>query len=197
LLVVLIAAGGAYWAYNSNKPVAETKNPTVYIWDIQDSDINRVQIDLPRVNKSQSYVKIPDGDQFPWHFDDAQQTPVDSERWGGGIPLILSGPSANRVIAQAATQEQLAEYGLLEPSMVITLGLADESTMVIEVGNNTPNGENFYVRAPNTDGVAIVDYTWYYVISRLVTEPPYITPTATPTPAATGSATTTASTAIH
>jgi hypothetical protein len=57
--------------------------------------------------------------------------------------------------------------------MIITLTLADESTVIINVGDNTPNGINYYVQAPNTNSVATVDYTWYNVLSGLVTDPPY------------------------
>ncbi|GAG36527.1 unnamed protein product, partial [marine sediment metagenome] len=36
----------------------------------------------------------------------------------------------------------------------------------------------FYVQAPGSNDVALVDYTWYEVLERLVKEPPYA-PTST------------------
>ena len=82
-------------------------------------------MELPSENLSQSFIKIPQGDQFPWFFDDPQQSDVDMARWGGGIPLLLSGPSVARIIAENATEEQMARFGLTEPSIKITLTLED------------------------------------------------------------------------
>lgn len=45
--------------------------------------------------------------------------------------------------------------------------------MKIDVGDSTPNGNNFYVRLSSTRVVVTIDYTWYYVLERLVTDPPY------------------------
>ena len=43
---------------------------------------------------------------------------VDNQRWGGGIPLLLSGPGANRLILQNATDAQLADYGFNTPNLL-------------------------------------------------------------------------------
>jgi hypothetical protein len=125
---------------------------------------------------SEAFVKISRGDEFPWYFDDAQRSPVNSIRWGGGIPLILSGPGADRVIAEDATEEKLAEFGLTQPQMELVLTLTDGHIMEIKVGDKAPDGNNYYVQAPNTNDVALVDYSWYDVLERLVKEPPYVTP---------------------
>jgi hypothetical protein len=46
--------------------------------------------------------------------------------------------------------------------------------MEIFVGDATPNKAFYYVQAPSTNDVALVDYTWYDVLAALVTNPPYI-----------------------
>jgi len=148
--------------------------PRVYLWDIDDNDLQHIVISLPHGGRSQAFIKISEGDQFPWYFDDAQKSPVDPIRWGGGIPLLLSGPGADRVIIKDATEEELATYGLTEPSMVITLTLFNGTVLKIDVGDSTPDGNNYYVRPPDTNGVATVDYTWYEVLANLVINPPYI-----------------------
>lgn len=172
LIVILAVLGGVYFIVSRPEP-GEPPEPTVYIWDIDMDDIQHIIISLPHEGLSQAFIKISGGDQFPWFFDDEQRSPVNQERWGGGIPLLLSGPGADRVITENATDEQLAMFGLAEPSMIITLTLADESTMIINVGDRTPNGINYYVRAPNSRAVALVDYYWYNVLSSLVLDPPY------------------------
>ncbi len=150
----------------------------MFVWDIDMEEIQHIEIRLPREDKSQAFVKIKEEDKFPWYFDDPQRSEVDKERWGGGIPLLLSGPGADRVIAWKATPEKLAEFGLAQPQMEITLTLENGRIMNIKVGDKTPNGNNFYVQAPGTNDVATVDYTWYEVLEKLVKEPPYAPPSA-------------------
>ncbi len=183
LVIILAMLGGVFYIYGRAKP-APGPEPTEYVWLIEMEDIQHISIEMPRQTevKSQSWIKISEGDKFPWFFDDPQRSPVDTNRWGGGIPLLLSGPSANRVIDQAATVDSLTRYGILPtPQILITLLLTDNKTMVIEVGDKTPNTNNFYVKAPGTNQVATVDSSWFDVMARLLTEPPYAKPTPTPT----------------
>ncbi len=172
LLAILAVLGGVYVVVSQPEP-GEPPEPTVYVWDVDMDEIEHIVISLPRQGLSQAFIKMPQGDQFPWFFDDEQKSPVDQERWGGGIPLILSGPAADRIIKEDATDEELARYGLDQPSMQITLTLSNGDTLEIDVGDSTPNGINYYVRAPNSNAVATVDYTWYGVLSNLVLDPPY------------------------
>ena len=184
LLVILVALVGVYYVVARPKPgpPAPAKD---YVWLIEQEDIDRVTLTLPREapSLSQSFVRIKQDDKFPWFFDDPQRSPVDAARWGGGIPLLLSGPGADRVIAQSATPEQLDVFGFTKPSMDILLELSDNRTIHIEVGDRTPDGSNFYVKAPSTTAVATVDYTWYSVLEKIIREPPYAKPaTTTPKP---------------
>lgn len=191
LLAVLLVLGGVY--YFVGRPAQPKSGPAkVYVWNIQDSDLTHIVISLPREGKSEAFVKISNGDQFPWFFDDAQQSAVDTARWGGGIPLILSGPGADRIITESATDEQLHIYGLDNPKMEITLTLTSKEVMKIDVGNNTPNGNNYYVKAPDSNAVATVDSGWYTVLENLVNQPPYVNAVTTSTTAI--STTTTTST---
>ncbi|GAG02483.1 unnamed protein product [marine sediment metagenome] len=140
-------------------------------------ELQHIEIRLPRENDSQAFIKEADR---TWHFDNPQRCEVDMKRWGGGIPLLLSGPGAERVIAENATQEKLAEFGLTQPQMELILTLENESIINIAVGDSTPDGHAFYVQAPNSNDIALVDYTWYEVLERLVKEPPYPPPGQVP-----------------
>lgn len=174
LLVILAVLGGAYYAISrpGPEPPVEVQQ---YVWDIDMEEIDHVTISLPRENPvlTQSFIRIKQGDQFPWFFDDENNSPVDKDRWGGGIPLLLSGPGADRVLTDDATSTQLTNFGIAEPRMVIVLLLTNQQTMTITVGDPTPDGGNFYVKSPTSNAVATVDFTWYYEISGLVTDPPY------------------------
>ncbi len=174
LLVILLALGGYFYLTNSPQPAPEPE-PKLYVWSIDTEEIQRVEIELPPEGKGQAFIKEKDRS---WHFDDPQRSSVNMTRWGGGIPLLLSGPGASRIIAENVTQEKLAEFGLTHPQMKITLTLEDGNILNITVGDRTPDGNNFYVQAPDTNAVATVDYSWYEVLERLVKEPPYLSPSA-------------------
>lgn len=169
--ILALLAGVYYWV---SRPEPEpSPEPKHFVWSIEMNDINHITLNLTREGLSQSFIKIPQEHEFSWFFDDHQRSPVDSVRWGGGIPLLLSGPGADRIISENATQEKLVEFGLLQPNLEITLTLTDDTTLNIAVGDNTPDGSNYYVRAPGSNAVATVDSSWYDVLERLVTEPPY------------------------
>ena len=180
LLVIFAVLAGAFYVVSKDRP-GPPPEPKEYVWLIEQEDIDHIKLELPRETPplSQSFIKIPQEDKFPWFFDDAGRSPVDTVRWGGGIPLLLSGPGADRIINQDATEDQLRVYGLLDPTLVVTLTLKDGRIMRITWGYRTPDGSNDYARAPNTNAVATVDYTWFDVISNLVTDPPYASPPTT------------------
>jgi hypothetical protein len=181
LLVILAALTGTFYLVSRPRP-GPAPDPKEYVWLIEQEDIEHITLTLPRENPplSQKFIKISQEDKFPWFFDDPQRTPVDTQRWGGGIPLLLSGPGADRVINDNAPEDRLQAYGLLNPSLVVDLRLKDGRTITVTWGDRTPDGGNDYARAPNSNAVATVDRTWLDVISGLVKNPPFATTTTTP-----------------
>ena len=177
LLVILLALGG-YFYFTSRPEPPPPPETRLFVWLVEIEDIKHIEIELPREGKRQAFIKVKESDKFPWYFDDPQRSAVDTKRWGGGIPLLLSGPGANRIIAENATAEKLTEFGIIQPRMKITLTLENGEILKITVGDSTPDGINFYVQAPDSNDVALVDFTWYGVLERLVKEPPYVLPAA-------------------
>ena len=170
LAVILAALAGAYY-YVSRPEPAPPPEPKLYVWMFEMEELTRIEIALPRDDgQSEAFVK---GKDRYWYFDTPENTQVNIKRWGGGIPLLLSGPGAERQIAENATEEKLAEFGLADPRMVVTLTLEDGEIMEIIVGDATPDRTAFYVQVPGSNDVAIVDISWYQVVERLVKEPPY------------------------
>ena len=162
-----------YFYFSKTPELPPKVEPRVFLWNFEMGELQHIVIRLPREDKSEAFIKIREGDKFPWYFDDPQRSEVDVARWGGGIELLLTGPGAERVIARNATEEKLAEFGLTQPQMEITLTLEDGDILNITVGDRTPDGDAFYVQGPHSNDVALVDYTWYGVLERLVKDPPY------------------------
>jgi len=172
-LVVILAALALYFFVLKPPPTSDDEpepDPTIFIWSVDMNELQHMAISLPKEDMSESFVKHEDK---YWYFDDPPGPKVDMDRWGGGIPLLLSGPGANRLIAEEATEEQLAVFGFTQPSMEIVLTMENENTLNIKIGDSAPDGISYYVKLVGSNDIYTVDYTWYDVLERLVLEPPY------------------------
>ncbi len=178
LLVILIGLGVYFFVFNTTELPPEKDEPRIFLWNVRMDEIGHIEVSLPREDRSEAFIKISRENTFPWYFDDPQRSEVDSARWGGGIPLLLSGPGVDRVISRDTTEEKLTEFGLIEPLMELTITMENGDVINIKVGDKTPDDINYYVQAPGSNDVALVDYTWYEVLERLVKEPPYAPPSA-------------------
>jgi len=126
-------------------------------------------------NDEELEIEAEKDDRY-FYFDYPEGPRVDMNRWGGGIPLLLSGPGADRRIAKDATEKKLDEFGFTEPQMEIALTLENGDVINIAVGDSTPDGSTYYVKLVNSNNVYTVDSTWYGVFEDLVLNPPYPTP---------------------
>ena len=170
-LLAILAALGVYFLFFRPAPPPEARpEPRYFVWYVEIEDLEHMVISLPQQDMSESFVKHED--RF-WYFDNPPGPKVDKNRWGGGIPLLLSGPRANRLIEKDATEERLSVFGFTQPRMEIILTLENEDIVQIEVGDSTPVGDAYYVKLVGSTEIATVDYTWYDVLERLVLEPPY------------------------
>ena len=183
LLALAAAAAGlaAGLFYVSRPQPAPAPEPRPYVWGFDMTELVRMEIALPRAGLRERFRR---GGDLQWYFDDERGQPVRGDRWGGGIALLVSGPGANRRIAEDATDEQLQRFGLTEPQMTLGLTLAGGELVQVIVGDATPDGRSYYVKEAAGRGVYTVDYTWYGVLERLVTDPPYPAPPDPPPPLA-------------
>lgn len=169
MVPVLVVLAVAY--IFASRPEPEPKpEPVPYIWDVEMDELRHMTITLPDRDLSESWLVR---DDKYWYFDEPDGPRVDMNRWGGGIPLLMTGPGADRVITLDASDQQLESYGLSRPRMSVELVLSDGREISIEVGDPTPTGGHYYVSPTGSRQVYSVDHTWYEVLERLVVEPPY------------------------
>jgi hypothetical protein len=169
MAVVLIALGGLYY-FIRPRPQSKPATPSrTFIWHFEMNELQSIEVNLPKLKKSQSWVKHQDRN---FYFNEPGGQMVDMERWGGGIPLLLSGPLAARSIVEQATDSQLRAYGLHEPNMQINLILENGRSLEIDLGDTTPNQKGYYIRRTDSREVFTVDHSWYKVFERLVMDPP-------------------------
>ena len=168
-LVFLLTSG-------RDRPEDGTERPIMWSFDLR--DLQRVEIALPQENLAEAWVRL---DQV-WYFDRPGWPLVDLDRWGGGVPYLLSGPGANRLLTDAAGPDDLEIFGLLAPRMTIHLehggehGEGGPGTVDLVIGDETPDTFSFYIHQPGSRRVYTVDRSWYEIMERLVVEPPYVRP---------------------
>jgi len=173
MVAILITLGAAFYFFSSRPDPTPPAQPRPSVWQVEMDELKTISISLPRAGKTESWVKHEDR---YWYFDEPDGPEVNTKRWGGGIPLLLSGPKANRLIAENDTDERMMVYGLADPQMRIQLSLENGESIDIEVGDVTPDGGAYYIRLSDSRDVYTVDHTWYRVLERLVLEPPYPEP---------------------
>ena len=108
-------------------------------------------------------------DQRVWYFDDPIGIPVSHDRFGG-MTFLLGGPQVQRLLKDEVEDEAI--FGLENPDLVVDLGLRDGSSIAMELGDLTPDGDGQYARMVGFPQLVLVDSSWGEVISRLVAEPP-------------------------
>ncbi len=177
MVAILAIAGTTYYFVSRPKPAAPAA-PHYYVWSFDMQHLQSVTMSLPKQGLSQSFVKNKDDSEFyfaPTVPGGPDGPMVDNQRWGGGIPLLLSGPGANRLILQNATDDQLAQYGFDAPNFTATLTLDNDSKIYeVQVGDLTPDGTNYYTRLTSSGDIFTVDKSWYDVLSGIITNPPYV-----------------------
>ncbi len=181
LLLILgaVAAGLALvFILTSRREAPEERAERPIMWSFDLRDLDRVEIALPHEGLAEAWLRA----DHVWYFDRPGRPPVDLDRWGGGVPYLLSGPGANRLLTDAARPEDLEIFGLLDPRMTIHLehggehGDGGPGTVDLVIGSETPDTFSFYIHQPGSGRVYTVDRSWYEIMERLVVEPPYVRP---------------------
>lgn len=172
MVAVLVLLSAAYLIFGRPDPVTP-QEPRPFVWLFETDDLRAITLSIPAEAKSETWIRHEDK---LWYFDEPDGQKVDMERWGGGVPLLLSGPGAERLITESATDEQLQSFGLNEPRLTIGLTLANGDTLSIAAGDQTPDGKAAYVTRTDSGAVYTVEYTWFSVLEGLVLNPPYSVP---------------------
>ena len=173
VLAAILAAVGAYYLFSRlhEPPTPPAAEPRAYVWSVEFLDLQHLTISLPREKRSESFLK---GADRQWYFDRQPPLPVDPKRWGGGIPLLLTGPGAERLLMREAPPDKLTEYGFDEPSLEIVITLESGESLEAVAGDRTPGDDAFYLKRADSSDVYTVNSTWYEVLERLVLEPPRV-----------------------
>ncbi len=116
-----------------------------------------------------------------WRLEAPTAEEADGERVERSLSQ-LTDLTANRTFTD--TVGALADYGLGEPTLTVTLHLADGSARVLKVGGPNPLGTAYYAQVEGQAAVHLVPDYLVQDLRGLLDQPP-VRPTPTPTAAAT------------
>lgn len=176
LLAVLIILGGVvYYVTQQPAPAATTAPGTTVILSFAPASVTKLTL------AGSGKTTEVDNSGGSWLLA-ATKEPADSGRIGGWVNS-LAQLTADRTIDNVS---DLGTYGLATPKLTLTVQTGDTSS-VVDFGDKTPDGNDYYVRLPKDTAKAksvylVSSYLGDDLLSALTTPPKAPpTPTAGPT----------------
>ncbi len=169
VLVAVAIVVGAVAYINPFKDIPEFEEDSPWFFQLAEEDIETIEVVFQ--GDSVKFVKV-DVKRYLWEFEEPAGIPPNRDRWGG-ITLLLSGPRTRRDLTpQKQIIEDPAEYGLDNPSTIVTVGLTQDRNIEFRLGDTTTDGLHHYGQISGFPQLFIIADSWGDVIARLVTEPP-------------------------
>lgn len=177
MLAVFAILGGVVWFSEfRDKGASSASGQTddkLQIFKFEDADVKQLDV----VQGDQKGTAVRD-DQGNWTLPASGQ-PGDRTRISS-IMFRLSNLQASKRVADAPTD--LAQYGLDNPPLVLTVTLADGTTNVLQTGVKAPTDPSTYAKRSDNAAVYLVNTQLVTDLGRFVTDPPIELPTPTPAP---------------
>ena len=173
----VVLAGAVLWSRSKPGPgegASAGATPTAEpLWSVPSTDILGLRLEDLR---SGAVVEVRRGDeQTPWRMTAPVDGPADAARVEWAVNSLLSPRPRGTLPAP----DDLAPYGLAEPSRRVTVFLRDDVARSFEIGRISPTGGVFYVAVPGRPDIVLLnEYSLTDALS-LLDELPY-PPTATP-----------------
>ena len=166
LLAVLLLFGGTILIVTTTRSPEKEPDPP-WVWKVDDNAI--VHIEVTYQGEKTVYDKKPGSTN--WYIVEGErETRVYQDKWSG-TPLLLSGPRANRQLAEEIGDP--AEYGLDPPETIVQITERTGRVYEVHIGYETPDGQNQYARKVGSPELFTVPQIWAMVINRLAYQPPY------------------------
>ncbi len=185
VFLVLAAAGyGAITYKNQRAKTHPTPSPTPNdVITFTENDIVSVEIDGEGGRKVVLQRKDP---KSPWQV--VQPAPQGNERPDQQrISTAVFNITTLSALNSVPEGIDLNALGLLKPTYILKLRLANGKTWQAEIGKETPIGSGYYARANGQ--LLVVEKYAVDSIASLLNKPPLATPTPTPTPTPTSTPT--------
>ena len=171
--------GAILWSSSQGDGTEAESTPTVEaLWTVDSAAIRSIRLeDL----EGGTVVEVERHPEEGWHLVQPTPGPADAGRVERGASW-LAAPRPRSVLPDS---DDLAAFGLEEPSKRIVMTLEDGSQKQLDVGRTDPTGSVVYARVPDgTDVLLMSKFGLDEVLGLLE-----IVPVAAPTPTATATST--------
>src|SRR5579884_2163330 len=149
-----VLAGLIYWS-NKHKAAEDTHPPasiTPQVLRLNQADVNGI-----RIAKKDGAQVVLEKTGNDWRMTQPKTYPVDTD----SVNSFLS--SVSSVDADSVVEEKpadIAQFGLTQPSVTLTLTLKDGKTRTLLLGDDAPTGSGVYAKTENSPKVyALASYT--------------------------------------
>lgn len=151
-IIVLVAAAGVYfgtsaWNRASQEQEAASEDTSTDITSLSSDDVT--QFSYVYNGETYTFVK-EDG---TWYYDADREFPVNQSSIDGKLSSALS-TTASRVIE--ISEDNLSDYGLDEPSNVISFTDSEGNETVFEIGTDNGTTGEYYCRLGDTQTVYMI-----------------------------------------
>ncbi len=164
LLLLVVAMGAAYFLLvNRNAEGSEDsdteEDTSVVLSEFEDEEISELSFDIGTLAMTLVY----DAEADTWSDSEDPDFPVYQTK-ANSMRNVLAGLTAIQMVTDAP--EDIAEYGLDDPMMTMTLTLTDGSEFTVYLGSSLVTGDGYYVMVDGDPAVYVVSntiYTTYHI----------------------------------
>jgi len=142
------------------------------VWETTADQITSLRVTETATGRSVAVAKDAAG---TWTMTAPEAGPADSSR----LLTVSSNVASLSVTSVVTSTTDLAQFGVLEPTHTLEVGLADGRTLKASVGNAAPVGSGYFVLREGDANVMVVSSFGLDSLFELLDSPPY-PPTATP-----------------
>jgi len=179
ILVVVLIALGAYVYFGEmgggRSSASATPTPSAAtLWQFPANNIKRIEVHDMQTKQNARLVKDTDG---AWQIEAPIVDVADPTRLNS-LTSRLAKITASRVITNPPAD--LAPFGLVTYTLTAKIGLTENQTRTLQVGDKNPQGFSYYVQQGDSSTIYLVTSSLIDDLRRLITEPPR-KPTPTPT----------------
>lgn len=168
LLIILALIAGYVIAVEPNNKEDEAES-VPWFYNVEQEDINHIS-----VQSKQSASSFYLDEDLRWKFERPEELstmPVGIDRWGG-VTLLLSGPKVHRTLVDFEPTD-IDQYGLSKDAYTVSIGLTNERSIKVILGDKTPDYTNQYAQIDGYPQVFTIYGGWGDIFARLLADPPY------------------------
>jgi hypothetical protein len=152
-LFALLLVIAIFWPQlHPEESTPETTQTVEPLWDYPSSDLVGIKVENYAEEKTIEFQKDAE-DQW------MQITPSEAQADGELIEEVISWLASPTVERELPADNGQAQYGLDEPTGIITVTFKDGTTRVLQVGDETVVGSTRYVMMPDEDRILLIDKT--------------------------------------